>query len=109
MRRKHFIVGGMLLTLLCSAVLAEQPQGTQQQGRRGQANQQGARQGTRQGQRGRQGRGRNQDRLQLQPGDLRPGQMAPTFELMSLDGASQYSLKDFRGEKPVVLFFGSYT
>lgn len=41
--------------------------------------------------------------------DLRVGQLAPTFELGSLDGDSTFDLRDFRNDKPVVMFFGSYT
>ena len=37
------------------------------------------------------------------------GEMAPTFKLMSLDGKEETNLADFKDNKPVVLFFGSYT
>ncbi len=37
------------------------------------------------------------------------GDVAPTFTLMSLDGKSETDLAMYRGKKPVVLFFGSYT
>ena len=37
------------------------------------------------------------------------GQMAPNFALDALDGKSITSLDELRSEKPVVLFFGSYT
>lgn len=37
------------------------------------------------------------------------GEEAPLFTLTSLDDSSQTSLLSFRGNKPVVLFFGSYT
>ena len=37
------------------------------------------------------------------------GENAPTFKLKSLDGKNETELASFRGEKPVVLFFGSYT
>ena len=37
------------------------------------------------------------------------GDIAPTFKLSSLDGKDEMDLKSFRDEKPVVLFFGSYT
>ena len=37
------------------------------------------------------------------------GQKAPDFTLKSLDGKSKTKLSNFRGKKPVVLFFGSYT
>ena len=37
------------------------------------------------------------------------GEMAPTFKLKSPDGKHETDLEKFRGKKPVVLFFGSYT
>ena len=37
------------------------------------------------------------------------GEIAPTFILKSLDGKSETDLESFRGQKPVVLLFGSYT
>ncbi len=37
------------------------------------------------------------------------GQQAPTFKLKSLDGKQSFDLAEFKGSKPVVLFFGSYT
>ena len=37
------------------------------------------------------------------------GDMAPTFSLMSLDGKQATDLEKFRGKRPVVLFFGSYS
>ena len=37
------------------------------------------------------------------------GDMAPTFKLKSLDGKSVTDLGSFKGKKPVVLLFGSYT
>jgi len=37
------------------------------------------------------------------------GEVAPLFVLKSLDGKSETDLAKYRGEKPVVLFFGSYT
>jgi hypothetical protein len=40
---------------------------------------------------------------------LKVGDMAPVFKLASLDGKDSTDLAQFRGEKPVVLFFGSYT
>ena len=53
--------------------------------------------------RGGQGRGRNET------SGLEVGQKAPDFKLKSLDGKSQTELSVIRAEKPVVLFFGSYT
>ena len=37
------------------------------------------------------------------------GTAAPVFKLMSLDGKESFDLESFKGKKPVVLFFGSYT
>ena len=42
-------------------------------------------------------------------GDLRPGDPAPDFRLSTLDKTAEVSLSSFRGSKPVVLVFGSYT
>lgn len=37
------------------------------------------------------------------------GDIAPLFTLEAQDGKSKTTLADFKGKKPVVLFFGSYT
>ncbi len=37
------------------------------------------------------------------------GEMAPDFELSDYTGSKTVRLSDFRGEKPVVLLFGSFT
>ncbi len=42
-------------------------------------------------------------------GALQPGDSAPDFELDTLDHASRVRLSSLRGERPVVLVFGSYT
>jgi hypothetical protein len=42
-------------------------------------------------------------------GSLHPGDPAPDFRLRTLDGKSEVSLASFRGQRPVVLIFGSYT
>lgn len=44
-----------------------------------------------------------------QPEMMRAGDMAPDFALHSPDGKQTVRLSDFRGKKPVVLIFGSYT
>jgi len=43
------------------------------------------------------------------PDKLKVGDMAPDFTLKSLDGPQTVTLSDFRGKRPVVLIFGSYT
>jgi len=42
-------------------------------------------------------------------GTLHPGDLAPDFHLKTRDGKSEVSLASFRGSRPVVLIFGSYT
>jgi hypothetical protein len=42
-------------------------------------------------------------------GALHPGDTAPDFRLSTVDKTSSVSLSSFRGVKPVVLVFGSYT
>jgi hypothetical protein len=42
-------------------------------------------------------------------GTLAVGDVAPDFELPTLDGAARVRLSSFRGTRPVVLVFGSYT
>lgn len=42
-------------------------------------------------------------------GHLVVGQPAPDFRLQTLDKTSYVQLSSFRGERPVVLVFGSYT
>jgi len=42
-------------------------------------------------------------------GALRPGDAAPVFDLERQDHQGRFRLAEFRGEKPVVLIFGSYT
>ena len=37
------------------------------------------------------------------------GDVAPVFTIRSLDGKSETDLGSFKGKKPVLLFFGSYT
>jgi|GEM_PF-4127665 len=58
---------------------------------------------------------RNQQQQQTQRGRgaeknaLKAGQLAPTFTLQSLDGKESFDLREHRGQRPVVLIFGSYT
>jgi hypothetical protein len=47
--------------------------------------------------------------LQARSGTLRVGDLAPDFELDTLDRTARVRLGSLRGEKPVVLVFGSYT
>lgn len=47
--------------------------------------------------------------LNARRGALQPGDHAPDFWLESFDKKSKVRLSSFRGQKPVVLVFGSYT
>ena len=47
--------------------------------------------------------------LRARSGVLKVGDPAPDFQLRTLDKTAQVSLSSFRGSKPVVLIFGSYT
>ena len=42
-------------------------------------------------------------------GALKAGDPAPDFRLRTLDKTAEVSLSSFRGSKPVVLIFGSFT
>ncbi len=42
-------------------------------------------------------------------GPTRVGDLAPAFELPTVDRSATVRLSDFRGHRPVVLVFGSYT
>jgi hypothetical protein len=42
-------------------------------------------------------------------GDLKIGDPAPDFRLKTYEKSSWVRLSDFRGDRPVVLIFGSYT
>jgi hypothetical protein len=42
-------------------------------------------------------------------GQLKVGDQAPDFSLMTPDKSARVDLASFRGRKPVVLVFGSYT
>jgi hypothetical protein len=47
--------------------------------------------------------------MRARAGSLRPGDPAPDFNLPTLDHTSMVRLSSFRGSRPVVLVFGSYT
>ena len=42
-------------------------------------------------------------------GKIQPGDLAPDFRLPTLDRTQTVQLASFRGSRPVVLVFGSYT
>ena len=47
--------------------------------------------------------------MRARAGTLQPGDEAPDFRLPTLDRQSTVALSSFRGSRPVVLVFGSYT
>jgi hypothetical protein len=47
--------------------------------------------------------------MRARAGRLNPGDPAPDFRLPTLDHRSAVQLSQFRGGRPVVLVFGSYT
>lgn len=47
--------------------------------------------------------------MNARAGHLQVGDNAPDFSLKTPDGNAQVQLSGFRGAKPVVLIFGSYT
>ena len=49
------------------------------------------------------------ERMMRDDGAPKVGDVAPAFTLKSLDGKSETDLASFKGQKPVLLFFGSYT
>lgn len=47
--------------------------------------------------------------LSARAGSLQPGDLAPDFALSTVDHSATVRLSEFRGVRPVVLVFGSYT
>jgi len=47
--------------------------------------------------------------MRARAGKLHPGDLTPDFTLPTLDHKSKVQLSSFRGSRPVVLVFGSYT
>ena len=47
--------------------------------------------------------------MRARAGDLDAGEAAPDFELPTVDKSARVRLSSFRGERPVLLVFGSYT
>ena len=60
-------------------------------------------------------KGKRPGKQQQRPGDLRMpdrlkvGMAAPDFKLKTKDGKRDVRLSSFKGKRPVVLVFGSYT
>ncbi len=54
-------------------------------------------------------KGENDAPKEQRPAPPKIGETAPTFTLSSLDGKNTTDLKSYRGKRPVILIFGSYT
>jgi hypothetical protein len=57
---------------------------------------------------GQQSGGRHGGDLRM-PDTLRVGDVAPDFKLRTKDGSREVQLSSFKGKRPVVLVFGSFT
>ena len=95
MKRLKWIALTPALALATSSALAQQ-EGKKEEGKRD-ADSGGDR------------RARMMERMMRDDGAPKVGELAPTFKLDSLDGKQSFDLAEFKGGKPVVLFFGSYT
>jgi len=84
----------------------QRPNQQQQRRQKGQGQQRKGQKGAqgKGGQKGRRGRGRGGP-----DNSLIVGEVAPDFKIKSLDGKTETQLTSFKGKKPVVLIFGSYT
>ncbi len=54
-------------------------------------------------------RGWMHEMMSRDDGAPKVGDLAPVFKLKSLDGKRETDLAGFKGRRPVMLFFGSYT
>jgi len=86
-KRRQWVMFALIITMVAGGVVAQQP----------------SRDGDRRGRRDRQ---RSSERSDDSP---KAGQKAPPFTLKSVDGKQETDLASFRGKRPVILFFGSYT
>jgi hypothetical protein len=60
--------------------------------------------------RGQRSRGGMRQRMMRDDGAPKVGEQAPAFKIKTLaDQSKQVDLEGFKGKRPVVLFFGSYT
>ncbi len=104
-----FAVAALGLVFAIPAMAQDTKEENRQSERRDRsARQDGARQDRQRGQRGQRGQGRRGARGGNENA-LKVADFAPTFKLKSLDGKTETDLASFKGKKPVVLFFGSYT
>jgi len=63
----------------------------------------------RRGDRQRPNRGGQSREAMRAPDKLKVGAPAPDFKLKTVDGKREVQLSSFKGKRPVVLVFGSYT
>lgn len=102
-------IGTMLLSIVAGSVLLA-PTLAQDQTERGNRRERGVQRGQ-DGERGgnrRRGRGGDANRPARKPAP-QLADIAPSFKLKSIDGKDETDTASYRGKKPILLFFGSYT
>ena len=87
MKRRQLVMFALIIMTVAGGVAAQQPSRDRDR-------------------RGRRDRQRSTERTGSSP---KAGEQAPPFTLKSVDGKQETNLASFRGKRPVILFFGSYT
>lgn len=87
MKRRQLVMFALIIMTVAGGVAAQQPSRDRDR-------------------RGRRDRQRSTERTGNSP---KAGEQAPPFTLKSVDGKQETNLASFRGKRPVILFFGSYT
>ena len=87
MKRRQLVMLALIIMTVAGGVAAQQPSRDRDR-------------------RGRRDRQRSTERTGSSP---KAGEQAPPFTLKSVDGKQETNLASFRGKRPVILFFGSYT
>ncbi len=91
---KLMLVPSLLLALAGGQASAQEEDGAERRGQRRQ---------------GRASPSHGRERMMRDDNAPKVGDVAPVFTIRSLDGKSETDLASFKGKKPVLLFFGSYT
>ena len=87
MKRRQLVMFALIIVTVAGGVAAQQP--SRDRDRRGRRDRQRSTEGT--------------------GSSPKAGEQAPPFTLKSVDGKQETNLASFRGKRPVILFFGSYT
>ena len=91
---KLMLLPSLLLAMAGGQAIAQEDDGAERRGQRRQ---------------GRASPSHGRERLMRDDDAPQVGDVAPVFTIKSLDGKSETDLASFKGKKPVLLFFGSYT